>query len=146
MNWRLGAYRLALSARLLLIGLGFLLAAPLHAAESPPGQVATGPRPPILGLRTGEHAGYSRLVFDWPAAVDYRLERQGEEATLIFDRPASLDLGPVSADRPSGVLAVTARSAGQGLMVGLTLRSGVELRHFRSGSKVVSTGPLCSYQ
>ena len=43
-------------------------------------------------VRVGEHPGFSRMVFDWPTQVHYRVERSGSRAKIIFDRPAKLDL------------------------------------------------------
>ena len=122
-------------ARALWLLLTVLLVAVLPA----PTRAAAG-EAPLLRLRTGEHEGFSRLVFDWTAAVGYRVEREPGVAVVRFARPARLDLSRFRADRPAGVVALDAAEAEGGLEVRLTLAPGAGLRHVRDGPRVVIDG------
>jgi len=114
-----------------------LAAASSGAAETDSRATAPGSEIAELRLRTGEHDGYSRLVFDWAAPVGYRVEQGPGRAVLHFDRPARLDLSRFRAGRPKLVSGAQARPTAAGLTVELTLPPGVGLRHFLSGPKVV---------
>ena len=92
---------------------------------------------PALNLRSGEHEGFSRLVFDWGAPVTYRIEQTPNGATVSFDRPATLDLESYRKDPSPGILDLTLRPGAEGLSVALLLPEGANLRHFHSGPKVV---------
>ena len=122
-NWR---------AALCTIQLGLCLGLAAAARAAAPGGEQA-----VLGLRTGEHDGYSRLVFDWTAPVGYRVEQAPGRAVLHFDRPARLDLSRFRADPPKLVTKAQARRTDAGLTVELTLPPGAGLRHFLSGPKVV---------
>jgi hypothetical protein len=95
-----------------------LMASPLAAQERVP-------------VRTGDHPGHGRIVFDWTAPPAYQVEQQGERVILRFPRAEAIDLA--GARRlPRNVLAVTRVPGG----VELTLRPGARIRHFRNGPKV----------
>ncbi len=92
---------------------------------------------PQIAVRTGIHQGFTRIVFDWPERVGYRIDRDGETTTIVFDRGARADLSELQqrslprllgarADRRDGRLVVTLRTAPD---------AGV--RHFPTGPKVV---------
>jgi hypothetical protein len=113
---------------------GLALAGALGFAAVLSGAVAA---PAELRVRTGEHDGYSRLVFDWDAPVAYRLEQAPGRAVIQFSRSARLDLSGFRADPAKLVPALEQRQAAEGLAIELSLPAGVSLRHFLSGSKVV---------
>lgn len=46
---------------------------------------------PTIPVSTGQHRGFSRIVFDWDRPVGYRIERTVDGATVVFDRPAEID-------------------------------------------------------
>ncbi len=112
-----------------------LLGAP--AGGSAAAGAAATPAAPVVKLRVGEHRGYSRLVFDWRAGVDYRVSHKDGVARLRFDRPARIALGRVNAAPPPNLRKATSRIEGRRTLVTLSLAPGVRLRHFRSGSRVV---------
>ncbi len=101
------------------------------------GAPAPAPPAPRVDLRVGEHQGYSRLVFDWRAGVDYQVARKDGEARLRFDRPARIALDRVNAAPPPNLRRAASRIEGKRTLVTLSLAPGVRLRHFRSGSRVV---------
>lgn len=84
-----------------------------------------------VGVRTGDHPGHGRIVFDWSTPPVYQVEQQGERVILRFPNAEAVDLG--GARRlPRNILAVAKVPGG----VELTLRPGARIRHFRNGPKV----------
>lgn len=84
-----------------------------------------------VGVRTGDHPGFGRLVFDWRRAPAYRVEQQGDRVVLRFQATDPIDLS--GARRlPRNLLSAT---GGDGA-IELVMRPGARLRHFRNGPKV----------
>jgi hypothetical protein len=84
-----------------------------------------------VGVRTGDHPGHGRIVFDWTAAPAYTVETSEGRALLRFPGADRLDLA--GARRlPRNVTAVNRVEGGVELM----LRPGARVRHFRNGPKV----------
>jgi hypothetical protein len=92
---------------------------------------------PALSLRIGEHPGFSRLVFDWPERIGYRIEQGAERAVVRFERAARLDLRHYRADPPVNLRGLEPLPGGGGLNLTLALPEGATLRHFYDGPKVV---------
>lgn len=90
-----------------------------------------------VGVRVGDHPGYSRLVFDWRRPVDYRVENGGPQATIRFTQPASFDLAALQKKPPRLIQAANARPDGNGVAVVLQIADHARVRHFRDGTKVV---------
>lgn len=107
-----------------------------EAAEPAPGAAAVRPEPTVA-VRAGEHAGYSRLVFDWPTAVAYRVERRGAFAILFFPAEARIDVERVRARLPRGVEAIDAVVTEAEVRVAVRVGEGATFRDFRHGPKVV---------
>ena len=91
---------------------------------------------PKVRLRTGEHAGYARLAFDWPRDVPYKLSRSGNEVVIAFAAPAAIDLDGVAGDLPTGLEGIGTEPSANGVTVRLRLQPGAVLRDFRSGHTV----------
>lgn len=83
-----------------------------------------------VAVRSGEHPGMGRLVFDWSLPTGYRLEQLGDRAMLHFESPGELRM---PAKLPRNVLAL--RGVADGVEV--TLRSGAQIRPFRLGERIV---------
>lgn len=49
-----------------------------------------------VNLRVGEHEDFLRLVFDWPEKLDYQIQQSGEQLQLVFSKPLTVDLKPLS--------------------------------------------------
>ena len=93
--------------------------------------VAEAHAQPRVAVRTGDHPGLGRMVFDWPAPPAYQVEQVGDRVILRFPNAEAIELS--GARRlPRNVLAVAAIPGG----VELTLRPGARIRHFRNGPKV----------
>lgn len=90
---------------------------------------------PAVAVRVGEHADFSRLVFDWPDRVNYEVTQQDGVARVTFARPADLGLAAVRGDLPAGLQGITATNDGRN--VELTLAPNTGVRDFRDGPRVV---------
>ena len=86
-------------------------------------------------VRVGEHPGFSRMVFDWPVRVPYRVERSGSRAKVIFDRPAKLDLSRYRSLRQ--FRNVKAQSKAGRTEVVFSIPENAHLDHFRHRNGVV---------
>jgi tetratricopeptide (TPR) repeat protein len=90
-----------------------------------------------LPVRFGTHPTFDRMVFDWRDAVDYRVDHKGTSAVISFDRTAQIDQQGLT----DGLARLSSRADvendGQRLVLRLSVPEGVQLRHFRSGTKVV---------
>ncbi len=112
--------------------------APVAAGRTGPAQArASRPRLPLLEVRVAEHAGFSRLVFDWTWAVGYRVVKKGGRAIIRFNRGAWIDLQGLRASLPMYVTGIGASAGAEGLVVGLAVHEAARLRHFRIGTRVV---------
>ncbi|MBS7812625.1 tetratricopeptide repeat protein [Roseococcus pinisoli] len=84
-----------------------------------------------VGVRTGDHPGFGRIVFDWAAPPRYQVQVQDDRVLLRFRTIEPVDLS--GAHRlPRNLLAV---SRGDGV-IELQMAPGARLRHFRNGPKV----------
>ncbi|WP_417837115.1 hypothetical protein [Thalassospira tepidiphila] len=88
-----------------------------------------------LDVRVGRHPTFYRLVFDWPNRTDYVLEGAQGAQTIAFDAPARINANDISRRLPEGV---RVRQGGTNpLDVVVETTPARQLRHFRSGNKVV---------
>ncbi|MGF1612240.1 MAG: hypothetical protein ACFCUQ_22805, partial [Kiloniellales bacterium] len=111
------------------------VAAPAQAPADPV-QPAAQPDAKVL-VRVGEHPDFSRMVFDWPFSVSFRIEEAPGRATLWFGRPAELDLSRYRRYPPKRVTALVPRAVAEGLAVDLALPKGATLKHYVDGAQVV---------
>lgn len=97
------------------------------------------PQAPEVRLRVGEHDDFDRLVFDWPAPVDYELARSGDggRVTVRFERPARLDVDAYAKDPPPRIRDVEVAQAASGSAVDIAVPAEADLRHFAYEGKVV---------
>src|SRR5687768_9464578 len=102
------------------------LSAPARAQES-------------VSVRTADHAGYVRLVFDWAQAVPYSLnETAPDSLRLAFGRAAALDASGADVGSGKTVTRLRAASApGEALQLDIDLAPGTTFRHFAVGSRVI---------
>ncbi len=106
--------------------------APSGDRNAPPAAVVAPVR-----IRFGEHAGFSRVVFDWPVDVGYRIERSQGTATVIFDRIGRLDASKAGR-RPSRLRDLRVIPADADVAVQLTMANAdATVRDFRLGTRVV---------
>jgi len=105
------------------------------AAPPTPAAAPAGPATELM-VRGGEHTGFNRLVFDWPKTVGYTVEEAGDKVTVVFDRPANLNVTSLRSALPPDVGFLETRPAGKGTAVVLSLPPGMRVRHFASGPRV----------
>lgn len=88
-----------------------------------------------LQLRSAEHKGYHRLVFDWRRQVGYMVAEAPDAVRVHFERQASIDLARVAQALP-GTSPEAADEDG-GTTLTLHLAPGEQVKHFRSGTGIV---------
>jgi tetratricopeptide (TPR) repeat protein len=108
---------------------------PTPAAKPAPAPT-TAPSTPTIPVRTGEHDGYFRVVFDWPRNVPYTVDEGRDRVGLRFQAPGRVNLGRLNGDMPDGMKTASQDTGGKGLTVSLPLPPGGSFRHFRSGDSV----------
>ncbi len=88
-------------------------------------------------LRTGAHASYSRLVFDWSVPVEYSVQDSAPNAlSVTFQKSALLDVGAVDVDDLLYITEVK-QSADSPLTVSLKITEGSRHRSFKVGNRIV---------
>ena len=111
-----------LAALLLVLALGPLLAPPVAAKEA-------------IRVRGGVHADYVRLVFDWPAPVEYTARIEVGRLVVIFPAGHSYDFKPARKVLRKDLILPDGEVGGRRLA--FPLLGDFELRHFTSGPRVV---------
>ena len=106
---------------------------------APPSAGAAAPDgpPPIVRLRVGEHDGFSRLVFDWPSTVGYRVTRSGDSATISFDAPGRLMLDGAVKQMPAIIRDFVAGTDEAHPSITFDLKPGTAIKDFRDGTHLV---------
>ncbi len=89
----------------------------------------SAPAAPVAA-RTGDHPGFGRVVFDFPAYTRFRLKRQGDHVVLQFDTAAPISAGGAP---PRNMRAIT---GGPGTAM-LDLAPGASVRTMRIGNRVI---------
>ncbi len=92
---------------------------------------------PAVKVRRGQHANYSRIVFDWPTKVKYKFLKSGEIATISFLSPAKINLASVGQPPLKFIKGINARSGDNGPIVTLKVPETSQVKHFLVGPKVV---------
>lgn len=91
----------------------------------------------VVPVRVGKHEGFSRVVFDWPLAVDYGVRRKGRTVTIRFRRAARIDLTRLSPKASAILVGREVKEGPDWTLVKFKVAQGVRIRHFRFGSGVV---------
>ena len=94
-------------------------------------------RAPAVRVRAADHAGYSRVVFDWPDAVGYRIEQREGGTALVFDRVAQIDSSALNKRRLKLVRGLDVSIEGGQTSARLQLAPNAEVAVSRAGTKVV---------
>ncbi len=92
---------------------------------------------PTIGVRTGNHKAFSRLVFDWTGPVGYRVAVAEGSATVTFDKEANIATGRLPRPPARTISAVAARAGNGRTTVALAIPTGATVRHLRVGNRVV---------
>ncbi|NMM46304.1 hypothetical protein HH303_17570 [Rhodospirillaceae bacterium KN72] len=112
--------------------------APQQAAQpAQPAATATAPLAGTLGIRVGEHPGYTRIVFDWPQAPGYTATKDGRALTVDFGRGATIDVAAFEQTLPAGIRVAQSTTTDAGLRLVLAVPDVAQIRHFPLEEKVV---------
>ncbi|MDA1024118.1 MAG: hypothetical protein O2817_12370 [Proteobacteria bacterium] len=107
---------------------------PEKTSDKTPGQE---PGLALVRVRTGQHADYTRLVFDWPKKVPYSFKQDGGIATVTFSSPAKIDLKALQS-RPLRLVGAVRSSVGDdSVTITLSVPASSKVKHFLAGNKVV---------
>jgi hypothetical protein len=105
--------------------------------EAAPDVNAEGGAPVPLGVRVGEHADYTRIVFDWEVPVEHSVARNGRAVTVAFGRAAFIDVAALAESLPPGIRIEATRPAGAGTQVTFAVPDAARLRDFNVDTRVV---------
>lgn len=86
-------------------------------------------------VRFGDHAKYSRMVFDWPSRVNVTFLRDGDRLVLSFDAPANFDTSRFRRIRPARIAGL--KPGADGRTVTIDMKKGSGFKQFRIGPKLV---------
>jgi len=87
-------------------------------------------------VRVGDHEKYSRLVIDWPATTGYKVEQNGADVKLVFDKAAKLDIARVKRDLPKYITGVSTDTSGSQSILTVQTKGPMAVKAFRSGTSV----------
>ncbi len=90
---------------------------------------------PVITIRTGEHAGFGRVVFDWNRDVPYKITTTDDKTRIRFQSPATFNLAKVKAIPQLGK--IESQTDDKTSQVTLDTPPKARLRHFRTNGKVV---------
>jgi len=110
-------------------------AAPASAPAAPAADDRSARRAAVVPVRVGEHDDFTRLRFDWPQSVDYKVDSDAGRVTIAFNRPAQIDLAALRGALPRAIGEPVLSSDGSSLAFNIPRTA--QLRHFRSGLAVV---------
>ncbi len=84
-------------------------------------------------VRTGAHAGFARVVFEWPSVVSYTIEREPGRVRLHFEREGLFAHSALPRSLPKPILDVRA----EGAEAVVTFVEGATARHYRLDRRIV---------
>ncbi|MGH7121434.1 MAG: hypothetical protein ACREFP_20995 [Acetobacteraceae bacterium] len=90
---------------------------------------AVAAQPPV-DVRSGNHSGYGRLVFDFPAIVPYSVSRQGTLVEMSFATQQPIDAPAELPRNVAGFLATPGEAR-------ITIVPGAAIRDFRVDKRIV---------
>lgn len=86
-------------------------------------------------IRASEHAGFARIVFDWPVPVDFKSDTRGRNLSIRFDQLVQADPNILSAQLKNYV--VSARKSRDGNGVDIVMADDLSVDAFSLGRSVV---------
>jgi len=115
-------------------------ATPTRPATAAPPAAAAAPQPAVTGtipVRTGTHPDYFRIVFDWPVATAFQLERRGDRAAIVFNRLAAIDQQALARRLPAAHSGVTVGEEAGKIVVSIPVPATQQVRTLTNGNSVV---------
>jgi len=92
---------------------------------------------PVLKVRSGAYHNFTRIVFDWPKAVPYKVFPGAGRLTVRFDAVANPDFSAISRQIPPWVKTAGWHLDGNGIVVELATDMASGFHDFRDGTHVV---------
>ncbi len=92
---------------------------------------------PRIGVRSGVHANYSRIVFDWRDLVGYQFANEDGLVRIKFRKAANLQVAAINNNPPPYVGGIRSRVGDAETNVMLTIPKTSRVKHFLIGPKVV---------
>ena len=89
-----------------------------------------------ISVRGGDHDEYSRIVFDWPKAVNYNLQKSGDKLRVDFKSGSGLDSSKLEGTILKNITAVNVLGTNP-LSVELLIPSDSRFRDLKIGSRVI---------
>lgn len=91
----------------------------------------------VVRVRNGDHQTFSRLVFDWQETVAYTATLTGDRLEISFDKASAPNWGRLQ-NEPMQYLRNPAYRIEDGkLIVTLKVSKSGQLKHFRTGTRIV---------
>ncbi|NYZ11777.1 tetratricopeptide repeat protein [Azospirillum sp. RWY-5-1] len=91
-----------------------------------------------VSVRAADHPNYTRIVFDWPAGAEYRVQRDGAAVTVLFDRPGDLDAAQAERAKLRNVQNIESyRQPNGALAITFAAPQDADIRDFKNGKSVV---------
>ncbi len=92
---------------------------------------------PVLKLRAGSYANFTRLVFDWPRDVSYQVFPGAGKMTIKFNTPVRADVSVIARFAPPWVKNAAWRIEGNSTIVDFDTDSDSGYHDFKDGTHVV---------
>jgi hypothetical protein len=112
---------------------------PLRASAVPSSAPVPAVNPqalPVVQVRTGEFANFTRLIFDWPSEVRYTVSRATGRVSVRFEAAARPDFRMIEERAPPWVRAPRFRLEGSALVVEFDTDAEATTQHFRAGGRI----------
>lgn len=109
-------------------------------SQQPPASAASqpiSPSGPSIGIRTGLHDDYTRVVFDFTETVGYTFQNDNGVVRLAFEKPLQFDLARFNNTPPRLIGGARATYSPDGVSVVFAVPETSEVRDFLSGPKLV---------
>lgn len=92
---------------------------------------------PFLNVRVGQHDRFTRIVFDWPRPVDYKVNQEGTDIRVVFAEPAHPRLARLRIDPPRWIKTARYENIDDALNVVVSVDNDIGFEHFSDGNKIV---------
>lgn len=89
-----------------------------------------------VNVRAGAHATFTRVVFDWPTKVPYKLTKDGGLVTVIFEAAAQIDDADLNRNPPLFVGGIRSATEGGRTVSVIAVPPRSTVRDFYAGNKI----------
>jgi tetratricopeptide (TPR) repeat protein len=110
---------------------------PTATSSAPKAEDVAPSGAPTVPVRVGTHSDSTRLVFDWPHSVDYKVTTDGPVVHIAFTGAGSVDAAQVRRRLPKAIGDFDASNASGSLVVSMTVPTDAKLHDARDGNQVI---------